>query len=203
MGYSPSFFGHLTRTARHMLACLAVNEADVATLDIRGVGGFLNHDCDCPADFRSSLNERAGWLAHRVLRYLIETGQAAVPSAIVTGGKLVEAFTRSLTAQGYSAATIRTYQAFCRHFIVWLYLSDLAPAEIDGGVLQRFLEHDCACAHPQFFRCSKFSGSRYVAARLATLASFLVDRGVVAGWRDPLPSANRGTHVDAFLGWLR
>ncbi len=80
----------------------------------------------------------------------------------------------------------------------------MALAEIDGGVLQRFLDHDCACANPQFFsRPGAFSGSRAVAGTLARFASFLVDRGVVADWRDPEPNANRGAHVDAFLSWLR
>ena len=187
-----------------MIAWLTVNELGVAALDIRGVDGFLSHDCDCPADFRSQLNERSRWQAHRVLGYLIETGQAAVPSAIVTGGRLVEALRGSLTARGYGESAMRNYQACCRHFIVWLYLSDLALAEIDSGVLRRFLDHDCACAHPQFFgRPGAFSGSRDTAARLARFASFLVDRGVAADWRDPAPSANRDSHVDAFLSWLR
>ena len=203
-GCSASAFSSLTRTARHMVTWLTVNELGVAALDIRGVDGFLSHTCACPADFRSQLNERSRWQAYRVLGYLLETGQAAVPAAIVTGGRLVEAFTGTLTAHGYRAATIRRYQTCCRHFIVWLYLSALTPAGIDGDVLQRFLDHRCACAHPQFLaRPSRFSAHRSAEAMLARFASFLIDRGVVADWRDPVAQANRGTHVDAFLGWLR
>ncbi len=120
LGCSPSTVSNLTRTARHMLAWLTVNESDVAALDIRGVDGFLIHNCVCPADFRSKLNEHSRWQANRVLGYLIETGQAAVPSAIVTGGRLVEAFTGSLTTQRYRESRIRLYQSSCRHFVVWL-----------------------------------------------------------------------------------
>ena len=181
LGYSASLFSNLRRTARHMIAWLTVNESDVAALDIRGVHSFLSHDCDCPVDFRSQLNDRSRWQAQSVLGYLIETGQAAVPSAIVTGGKLVEAFTGILTAQGYRASTIRTYQTLCRHFIVWPYRPALKLAEFDGGLLQRFLDHDCACPHPQFFaQPGAFSGSRDVEARLTRFANFLVERGVVA-----------------------
>ncbi len=203
-GYSASLFSNLKRTARHIVAWLTVNESDVAALDIRSVDGFLSHDCDCPAEFRSQLNERSRSQAHRVLGYLIETGLAAVPPAIVTGGGLVEAFTGILKPQGYRASTIRSYRTLCRHFIVWLYRSNLELAEFDRDVLQRFLDHDCACAHPHFFaRPNAFSGNRDAEARLARFASFLVERGVVADWRDPVPGASRGVHVDAFLGWLR
>ena len=203
-GCGPSAFSALTRTARHMLAWLTLCEADVAALDIRGVASFLGHACDCPADFRSNLNESSRWLAHAVLGYLIETGQTAVPAEIETGGRLVDEFAGSLTAQGYRASTMRTYQPCCRHFMVWLYLMGLELADIDGSVLRRFLDHDCACAHPQFLsRPRPFSGTRYTAAKLEAFADFLVDRDVVVDWREPLPKAHRSAHVEAFLAWLR
>lgn len=204
LGCSPSIVSKLTRTARHILAWLTVNESSIATLDIRGVDRFLNHDCVCPDDFRSQLDERSRWQAHRVLGYLIETGQTTVPCAIVTGGRLVEAFTGSLTTQGYRESRIRLYRSSCRHFVVWLFRSDLTLNDIDGGVLQQFLDHDCACAHPQFFnRPGSFSGSCAVKTTVARFASFLVERGVVADWRGPEPNANVGAHAGAFLSWLR
>ena len=203
-GCAPGSLSNLTRTARHMLAWLKVNKSHFETLDIRAVDGFLSHGCVCPADFRSKLNKHSRSQAQRLLGYLIETGQAAVPSAIVTGGQLVAAFTDSLTTQGYCESRIRFYQTSCRHLVVWLYRSDLALAEIDGSVLRRFLDHDCACAHPQFFcRPGAFCGSRAIQATIGKFASYLIDRGVVAEWRDPDSNANRGGHFDAFLSWLR
>ena len=203
-GYGPSLFSNLTRTARHMVAWLTVTESDVAALDIRSVDGFLSHDCRCPPQCRCQMNDDTRWLAQRVLGYLIETGQAAVPPVIVTGGELVEAFLGTLAAQGYKESSIVRYRSSCRHLIVWLCRSDLALAEFDGGVLQKFLDHDCACAHPQFFgRPWQFAGGRTIEGRIVRFASFLVDQGVVAEWRDPVPARGRGAHVDAFLGWLR
>ena len=108
-GCAPGSLGNLTRTARHMLAWLKVNKSHIETLDIRAVDGFLSHGCVCPADFRSKLNKHSRSQAQRLLGYLIETGQAAVPSAIVTGGQLVAAFTDSLTTQGYSESRVRFY----------------------------------------------------------------------------------------------
>ena len=176
LGYSASLFSNLRRTARHMITWITVNESDVAALDIRGVHSFLSHDCDCPVDFRSQLNDRSRWQVQNVLGYLIETGQAIVRRQFVH--------------------TRRSYD-----IIVWPYRSALKLAEFDGGLLQRFLDHDCACPHPQFFaQAGAFSGSRDVEARLARFASFLVERGVVADWRDPVPGASRGVHVDAFFG---
>ena len=203
-GCSAAFFSKLTGTARHLVTWLTVNESDVAALDVRGVDGFVSHDCDCPAAFRSPRDEPSAWHAHRVLEYLLETGQAAMPSSIVTGGGLVEAFAGSLTAQGYRDATVRYFRSSCRHLIVWLYRSELTLAGIDGGVLQQFLDHDCACQHPQFFsRPNAFSGSPRVQAMLVRFARFLVRRGVVADWPDPVPEAGSEAHVGAFLGWMR
>ena len=204
LGCSPGMVSKLTGTARHMLAWLAVSATDVATLDIRGVGGFLRHDCNCPTAFRTPLNERSRGQAHRFLGYLIETGQATVPPAIVTGGELVDIFTDTLTAQGYSASTMRKYRSCCRHYVVWLYLSDLAPTAIDGAALRRFLDHDCTCTHPHFYaRSGGFAGSGDAATMLSKFTDFLVDRGVVADLRDRVSDGNRDAHVDAFLDWLR
>ena len=203
-GYSPNAFSELTRTARHMLAWLTLCEKDVAVLDIRGVASFLSHACDCPVDFGSHRHASFRWQAQAFLGYLIETGQTAVPSAIETGGRLVDEFSDSLAAQGYRASTMRTYLPCCRHFIVWLYLTGLDLVEVDGSALRRFLDHDCACAHPGFLsRPRPFSASRYTAAKLEAFADFLVKRGVATDWREPESNVHRSEHAEAFLDWLR
>ena len=202
-GCSPGLFRRLTAEARHMIAWLTVSESDIGTLDIRGVDRFLHHDCDCPAGVRNQQDGPSPWHAHRVLGYLLEAGQATVPASIVTGRDLVEAFADTLVAQGYGHGTVREFRSSCRHLVVWLYRSELALGEIDDGVLQRFLDHRCDCEHPRFFgRPNAFTGSRRVKAELARFASFLIDRDVVADWRDSLPKTSGGVHVDAFLGWL-
>ncbi len=103
-GCAASLFSALSGTARHMIAWLTINGSDVTELDIRSVGDFLSYDCDCPAEFRSQLLAPSRRHAHRVLGHWLETGQTAVPPAIVTGGRLVEAFTGTLTVQGYRAS---------------------------------------------------------------------------------------------------
>ena len=179
-----------------MLAWLTINESEVATLDIRGVYRFLRHDCHCPADVRNQSAATSPWHAYRFLSYLLETGQAAVPAAIVTGGGLVEALAATLVAQGYREATVRGVRSACRHLVVWLYRSELALGEIEDRVLQRFLDHRCDCVHPGFFgrsgRSSAFAGSRRTQAELARFTSFLIDRDVVADWPGPLPKASGG-----------
>ncbi len=203
-GCSPGLLHRSTATARHMIAWLTINESEVATLDIRGVYRFLRHDCHCPADVRNQSAAPSPWHAHRFLGYLLETGQAAVPASIVTGGGLVEAFAATLVAQGYREGTVRGVRSSCRHLVVWLYRSELALGEIEDRVLQRFLDHRCDCEHPGFFgRSSAFAGSRRTQAEIAKFASFLIDRDVVADWREPLPKASGGAHTDAFLRWLR
>ena len=76
-GCSDSVCSKLTGTARHLIAWLTINGADVAALDIRGVDAFLSHDCDCPADFRSRPGAAAHGRAHRVFGDLLATGQTA------------------------------------------------------------------------------------------------------------------------------
>ena len=203
-GCSPKLCHRLTATARHMITWLTINESVVATLDIRGVYRFLRHDCHCPAEVRKQSATPSPRHAHRFLGYLLETGQATVPASIVKGGGLVEAFAATLVAQGYREGTVRGLRSSCRHLVVWLYRSELALGEIEDRVLQRFLDHRCDCEHPGFFGPSRvFAGSRRTQAELARFASFLIDREVVADWREPLPKASGGAHTDAFLRWLR
>ena len=102
----------LARTARHLVAWLVLHPAEVAELDVRGVEGFLRHDCDCPAAFRSELHKGTRRQAVQVLDFLIETGQAAVPAPVASGGTLVEELwppnttaTCTGAASGRSAAT--------------------------------------------------------------------------------------------------
>lgn len=204
LGYSAGFVSDLARTARHMMTWLTVSRTALADLDIRGVDDFLNHACTCPAGFRTKLNRGSRRKANRVLEYLIETGQSCVPTAITNGGELVEAFADSLTAQGYSESTVRKYRWTGRHLVVWLYRAGLSISAIDGDVLGRFLSHECTCSHPQFLGVSgSFRGRGGTGARLAKLASFLIEQGVVADWRTEEPKASRGAHAEDFLDWLR
>ena len=119
-------------------------------------------------------------------------------------GELVEAFADTLTAQGYREPTVRQYRWTGRHLVVWLHLAAVPISEIDGEVLQRFRDHACACGHPQFFGGSgSFRGGAGSGRRLAKFASFLIERGVVADWRDEVPRESRCTHAAALLDWLR
>ncbi len=204
LGRSAATFSSLTRTARHLVAWLVLNDMDVAALDIRQVAAFAAHDCRCPRAFLSAFDKRQRWQANRFLDHLLESGRASMPEEIVRGRDLVESFTASLKAQGYAESTLRTYKTACRHCIVWLYLSDLRLGEIDGGVLQRFLEHDCSCAHPQFFgRPGPFSGGGPVRQMVFRFAQFLIGRHVTADWRSPAPGSSRNRHVESFVSWLR
>lgn len=198
LGYSASFVSELARTARHMVAWLTTSRTALADLDIRGIDGFLSHACTCPANFRTKLNKSSRWKASRVLDYLIETGQSSVPTAIVEGDELVEAFVASLTAQGYCEPTVRKYRWSGRHLVVWLYREAVPISEIDGAVLERFLDHECTCSHPQFLGASgSFHGRGGTGSRLAKLAGFLIERGVVADWRIEVPRASGGAHAEA------
>ena len=160
LGYSSGLMGKCLRTILHLITWLSANGTGIETLDVRVLHRFLNHDCACPGPrgYRKNL-ERARWHLHRFLGFLMETGRVRMPAEIETGGRVVESFLQTLVAQGYVHESIAAYRKRCRHFIVWLYLHDVALAEIDDDVLPRFLAHDCTCVHPHFFiRSGRFAG---------------------------------------------
>ena len=204
LGYSPSLTGKCIRTTRHLLAWLSANGAGIETLDVRVLHRFLNHDCACPGPrgYRKNL-ERARWHLHRFLGFLMETGRVRMPAEIEGGGRVVEAFLRTLAAQGYVSDSIAAYRKRCRHFIVWLYLHDVALAEVDDGVFSRFLAHDCTCAHPHFFiRTGRFAGRNNSRSKIGLFIDHLIGTGIAP----PRPTPAReepGRHVARFLVWLR
>lgn len=152
LGYSPGLTGKCLRTILHLIAWLSANGTGIETLDIRILHRFLNHDCACPGPRGCRKNlERARWHLHRFLGFLMETGRVRMPEDIETGGRVVESFLQTLVAQGYVPESVTAYGKRCRHFVVWLYLHDVALAEVDDDVFSRFLAHDCTCVHPHFF----------------------------------------------------
>ena len=204
LGYSPGLMGKCLRTILHLITWLSANGTGIETLDIRVLHQFLNHDCACPGPrgYRKNL-ERARWHLHRFLGFLMETGQVRMPAEIETGARVVESFLQTLVAQGYVHESIAAYRKRCRHFIVWLYLHDVALAEIDDDVLSRFLLHDCTCVHPHFFiRSGKFAGRNNSRSKIGLFIDYLIGTGIAPP--RPTPACEEsGHHLARFLIWLR
>ena len=204
LGYSPGLMGKCLRTILHLITWLSANGTGIETLDVRVLHQFLNHDCACPGPrgYRKNL-ERARWHLHRFLGFLMETGQVRMPAEIETGGRVVESFLQTLVAQGYVHESIAAYRKRCRHFIVWLYLHDVALAEIDDDVLSRFLAHDCTCVHPHFFiRSGRFAGRNNSRSKIGLFIDYLIGTGIAAP--RPTPACEEsGHHLARFLIWLR
>ena len=207
LGLSDRKIGLLTGTARHVAVWLALNGLGLDTFDIRLVDRFMGHECHCPGWHRTGRKpgRQRRPFALRFLRYLLETGRAEVPPEIAAGGHLAAEFRDFLEEQGYASSVIRSSGALCRHFIVWLYLSDIPLAAVDERVQRRFLAHDCVCAHPGLFdnRPSRFAGSDTSGSTLRLFAAFLVDRNVIPALVVPQSHVEHSEHLDAFLHWLR
>ena len=103
----------------------------------------------------------------------------------------------------YVPCTAVSYRKRCRHFIVWLYLHDIALAEVDDDVFSRFLAHDCTCAHPHFFiRTGRFAGRNNSRSKIGLFIEYLIGTGVAPP--RPTPACEEpGRHVARFLVWLR
>ena len=204
LGYCPSLVGKCIRTVRHLVTWLSANGMGLETLDVRVLDQFLKHDCACPGPrgYRKNL-DRARWHLHRFLGFLMETAHVRIPPEIETGGRVVEAFLQSLLAQGYVHESIVAYRKRCRHFIVWLYLRDIALAEVDDDVLPRFLSHDCTCVHPDFFvRAGRFAGRKNSRSRIGVFIDYLVCTGIAPP--RPVPACGQpGRYLARFVTWLR
>ena len=197
----------LISTAGHIAVWLALNGAGLDKLDVHLLDRFMRHECHCPGRHRNGRKpgQHCRRFALRFLRYLFETGWAEVPPEIEAGGHLAMQFRDSLEEWEYASSVIQRSGTLCRHFIVWLYLSDIPLAAVDDRVQRRFLAHDCVCAHPGFLdnRPSRFAGSDSSGSTLRLFTAFLVDRGVIPAPVVPQRHAEHGEHLDAFLHWLR
>jgi len=203
LGHSQQYIGWHIRSVQHLMTWATANE--IEALDIRVVHQFLKHDCDCSVPRGCCKNiERAGWALYRFLGFLMETGGSRVPPEVETGGGVVEDFTQTLLAQGYKREWISIYRKINRHFIVWLYLHEVALADVDDCIVDRFLTHDCTCVHPHFFsRPSRFVGSKRSGSQIRMFVDYLISAGIA---QSPHPaSGNREPrqHLSDFQIWLR
>ena len=126
-----------------------------------------------------------------------------MPAEIENGARVVESFLQTLMAQGYVPESIAAYRKRCRHFIVWLYLHDVALAEVDDDVFSRFLLHDCTCAHPHFFiRSGRFAGRNNSRSKIGLFIEYLIGTGIAPP--RPTPACEEpGHYLARFLVWLR
>lgn len=203
-GLSRSWLNALMGTARHMAHWLSSCGTDPEDVDAGCIAGFVAHDCACPSEFRPCSHRRRRG-ADRFFTYLAEAGLVELPASIVRGAEYVDAFTASLSERGYSRSTVSRHRRPCRHFIVWLHLSGLAPDRIDGGAVERFPSHRCDCAFPGFLRPSGKPGGSSASHRKPVLkfADFPVGEGVIGSWREEGPPAARGGPADGFPDWMR
>lgn len=203
-GLGPGLIARLVHTAGHLITWLPVCGTGITALDIRRIAEFASHDCACPGRFRPLQSRCARLRANRFLTWLLDTGQVAIPALIVERGSTVDAFISTLVKQGYSHSTTRRYSHACRHFVVWLYLADLTLDQIDNGVIQRFLDHDCTCACPHFLPpVKRFDRSSTTRAQVEQFADFLVRTGVIKCWREAITPPPCSDLVNGFLDWMR
>ena len=207
LGLSATMTRSLTGTAAHIAVWLSLNGQGLDTFDIRLVDRFMRHECGCPGRRRTGRKPGRHRRRHaiRFLRHLIETAQAGTPPEIEAGGRHVAQFLDSLEERGYARSTVQGIGNLCRHFIVWLHLSDVPLAAADERIQRRFLAHDCACVHPGFLdnRPFGFAGEDRSRSMLRRFAAFLADRNAVPAPTVRQRRVERSEHLDAFLHWLR
>lgn len=111
---------------------------------------------------------------------------------------LVAEFTHHLSQQGYSDLTVRGFEHAARHLAHWLTEAEIAVADVDEAIVDRFARHRCRC--PGGRSCKQLSGPYVKRAR--RFIAFLVARGTV---RQKAASAALvpDRRVVEFQDWLR
>lgn len=111
---------------------------------------------------------------------------------------LVVEFRRHLSGLGHTRLTVISYDASARHFAHWLAQAEIAVADINDVVIDRFKQHRCRC--PGTRRAKLISG-RYV-RRVRRFVEFLAERGVVEHTAKRAAAACDRRVVE-FQDWLR
>ena len=206
-GLSAGLISDRTRTARHLCFWLDAHALQIGAVDARVANRFLNHDCECPAPygFNGRGDRYRGSLLYPFFRFVVEaTGREPLPAEVTTGVELLERFLETLARQGYSPATVQQYRGKCRHFIVWLYLGRIPLSAAGETVRRRFLDHDCGCARPVFFRKpGDYTASGANGYQLERFVEFLAGEGIVEAKARPPRREEPDKHLTAFLDWLR
>lgn len=111
---------------------------------------------------------------------------------------LVAEFTRHLSETGHTDLTVTGFDGAARHLAHWLAQAEVAVADIDEAVIDRFARHRCRCPG---LRRDKHVSRKYV-RRVRRFAKFLGERGLV---RHRATSAAPGLdrRVIEFQEWLR
>jgi site-specific recombinase XerD len=106
--------------------------------------------------------------------------------------------TRHLLELGHTELTVAGYEAAARHLAQWLVLANVAVADIDDVVIDRFARHRCRCPG---IRRGKRVSEKYV-RRVRRFVEFLAERGIVRGKvRVDAPTSDH--RVVEFQDWLR
>ena len=200
-GVGPSGVHKLAGVARHLVTWMHINGIGTGALDIRRIAEFASHDCACPGRLHCHASSRTRPRADRFLAYLMDTGRAGMPTSIIEGGRLTDAFIGSLSDQGYSDSAMKDHRLLCRHLVVWLFLSGLELARIDEDAIRRFLGHDCASSCPHFRTVGKRDGSCRHRAKVRKFVDFLASEGVLERRREVDP-ALRSELAEGFLDWM-
>ncbi len=198
------WINRLVGVAAHLIIWLTTRGVEIRALNIRMIDDFMVHDCSCSGRFVSRPpHDRDRPWAHRFLAYLMDASLVEMPAFILQGNKHIDAFLRHLSDQGYRDRTVQGFRASCRHFIVWLYLSNRALEQIDENLIRRFSEHECTCSCPRFYRNTRFKETSKYRARVVRFVDYLAGEGVIGNWREADPPGERSELVDRFIEWMR
>lgn len=208
-GLSDDQICHLRLEARHFLLWLDRHRIPMDEVDHGVLRRFRRHDCRClgmEKQRRRMLakdSRRFMTGALRLVRFLEDEGRIEHPGELEANFDHLDTFLGRCAAQGYGPVRLSIYRSSCRHILIWLHQSRIAIGNVDGGTLDRFLDHDCVC--PGSFEAPQPRVSRASARYEYPFTKFLrhlAESGVIANPLGP-SCADADPTIERFGTWLR
>jgi integrase/recombinase XerD len=109
---------------------------------------------------------------------------------------LLDGFAEAMVARGYSCGATGLHVSVAAHLVIWTERRGAAIADLDEGLLARFMRHLPAC------RCGGWKRGTHLRAhfRAVGFLKYLRETGVV---RTRVPEQSRSLLVTQYVSWMR
>ena len=143
---NPNLSAGALSAARHLLRWATDRQLTISDLDATAVDRFARHRCRC-GRYSSAQLRNPNYMtdARRFLRYLEDSGHAAIPDEVARLSQHLSGYSACLAAKGYSKVTFSSRMSQARHFAEWALRLRIPAFRIDDDLIEQFAEHDCQC----------------------------------------------------------
>ena len=138
---NPNLSAGALSAARHLLRWATDRQLTISDLDATAVDRFARHRCRC-GRYSSAQLRTPNYMtdARRFLRYLEDSGHAAIPDEVARLSQHLSGYSACLAAKGYSKVTFSSRMSQARHFAEWALRLRIPAFRIDDDLIEQFAE---------------------------------------------------------------